>query len=108
LDAGKRRYLLRTVGRFRDLEELRNLVVSRTGDSVVRLSDVASVRQDHSRIRELSFINGQRVLGLQVRRESGSNVIDIKRGMLKEVESINREVLEPEGLRLALTADDAR
>ncbi|MEP1215529.1 MAG: efflux RND transporter permease subunit [Marinobacter sp.] len=108
VDAGKRRYLLRTVGRFRDIEELRNLVVSRTGDSVIRLSDVANVRQDHSRIRELSYINGQRVLGLQVRRESGSNVIDIKREMLEEVENLNTEVLEPEGLQLALTADDAR
>ncbi|WP_372971947.1 efflux RND transporter permease subunit, partial [Marinobacter sp.] len=108
VDAGKRRYLLRTVGRFRDLDELRNLVVSRTGDSVVRLSDVATVAQDHSRIRELSFINGQRVLGLQVRRESGSNVIDIKRAMLEEVDAINEEVLEPEGMELALTADDAR
>jgi len=108
VDAGKRRYLLRTVGRFRDLEELRSLVVSRTGDSVVRLSEVASVEQDHSRIRELSYINGQRVLGLQVRRESGSNVINIKRGMLVEVDAINAEVLNPEGMELALTADDAR
>ncbi|MEP1581586.1 MAG: efflux RND transporter permease subunit, partial [Marinobacter sp.] len=108
VNAGKRRYLLRTVGRFRDLEELRNLVVSRTGDSVVRLSDVATVRQDHARIRELSYINGQRVLGLQVRRESGSNVIDIKRAMLEQVEIINRDVLNPAGMQLALTADDAR
>ncbi|WP_420390096.1 efflux RND transporter permease subunit [Marinobacter sp.] len=108
VNAGKRRYLLRTVGRFRDLDELRNLVVSRTGDSAVRLSEVATVRQDHARIRELSYINGQRVLGLQVRRESGSNVIDIKRAMLAQVEIINRDVLNPAGMRLALTADDAR
>jgi len=108
IDSGKRSYLLRTLGRFEDLEELEQLVVSRTGDSLVRLSDVASVRQDHSRIRALSFVNGQRVLGLQVRRESGSNVIDIKRAMLTEVDAINREVLEPAGLRLDLTSDDAR
>lgn len=108
IDSGKRSYLLRTLGRFEDLEELEQLVVSRTGDSLVRLSDVASVRQDHSRIRALSFVNGQRVLGLQVRRETGSNVIDIKRAMLKEVDAINREVLEPAGLRLDLTSDDAR
>jgi multidrug efflux pump subunit AcrB len=106
--AGKRRYLLRTVGRFRDLEELRNLVVSRQGDSVVRLSEVASVQQGHSRIRELSWIDSQRAISLSVRREAGSNVIRIKDQMLDEVERINAEVLEPEGMRLALTADDAR
>ena len=108
LDAGKRRYLLRTVGRFDDPEALERLVVLRSGDSVVRLGDVAEVRQGRSPIRELSIIDGQRVIGLQVRRESGSNVIDIKRAMLTEVDAINREVLEPAGMRLALTSDDAR
>ncbi|GAA3966185.1 efflux RND transporter permease subunit [Allohahella marinimesophila] len=108
IDAGKRRYLLRTVGRFDDIEALRNLVVSRQGDNVIRLGEVATVQQDHSRIRELSVINGRKTLGLQVRRESGSNVIDIKHAMLEEVERINSEILEPEGLILELTADDAR
>ncbi|QEA38732.1 efflux RND transporter permease subunit [Pistricoccus aurantiacus] len=108
VDAGKRRYLLRTEGRFRDLDELRQLVVSRSGDSVVRLLEVAAVRQGQSRMRELSYVNGQRVLMMRVRREAGSNVIDIKRAMLDEVKRINEEVLEPEGMRLTLTNDDVR
>ncbi|MEE2762887.1 MAG: efflux RND transporter permease subunit [Pseudomonadota bacterium] len=108
IEAGKRRYLLRTVGRFDDLEALEQLVVQRQGDSVVRLGDVAEVRTGHSRIRELALINGQRVIGLQVRRESGSNVIDIKHAMMDEVAAINEEVLKPAGMVLELTADDAR
>jgi multidrug efflux pump subunit AcrB len=108
VSAGKRRYLLRTVGRFRDLDELSNLVVARDGDSVVRLSEVATVQQGHSRIRELSWIDSQRAISLSVRREAGSNVIEIKRQMLEEVDRINADVLEPEGMRLSLTADDAR
>lgn len=108
VDSGKRRYLLRTVGRFDDVEALERLVVQRDGDSVVRLGEVARVRQAHALLRDLSIINGQRVIGLQVRRESGSNVIQIKRAMLEEVAAINREVLEPAGLQLTLTSDDAR
>ncbi|MGO1503186.1 MAG: efflux RND transporter permease subunit [Marinobacter sp.] len=108
LDAGKRRYLLRTAGRFQDLDELRQLVVARNGDSLVRLADVAKVRQGQSRIRQLSYVNGRDVMILLVRREAGSNVIEIKRAMLEEVERINEEVLAPEGLELGLTTDDVR
>ena len=108
IEAGKRRYLLRTVGRFDDIQSLEALVVARRGDSVIRLGDVAEVRQGQSRISERSIINGRETIGLQVRRESGSNVIDIKWAMLEEVDAINREVLEPAGMELALTADDAR
>ncbi|WP_372958036.1 efflux RND transporter permease subunit [Marinobacter sp.] len=108
IDSGKRRYLLRTVGRFDDIDALEALVVERRGDSVIRLGDVAEVRQGQSRISERSIINGRETLGLQVRRESGSNVIDIKQAMLEEVEAINEEVLEPAGMELGLTSDDAR
>lgn len=108
IEAGKRRYLLRTIGRFDDAAALEQLVVRRQGDSVVRLGDVAQVQRGHSRIRELAVINGRRVIGLQVRRESGSNVIDIKHAMMAEIEAINEEILEPAGMVLELTADDAR
>ncbi|MGM0413147.1 MAG: efflux RND transporter permease subunit [Pseudomonadota bacterium] len=108
IDAGKRRFLLRTVGRFDEPEDMESMVVRREGDSVIRLGDVAEVVYDHGRIRQQSFINGQPVLGLQVRRESGSNVIAIKEAMMEEVAAVNDEVLNPEGLRLNLTADDAR
>mgnify|MGYP006285682887 FL=1 len=108
VDAGKRRYLLRTVGRFASAEELESLVIARRGDSVIRLGDVAHVEQGGARQRSLAFVNGEKVIGLQVRRESGSNVIEIKRGMLAEVERINAEILKPAGMQLELNTDDAR
>jgi multidrug efflux pump subunit AcrB len=108
LEAGKRRYLLRTVGRFRDLDSLRNMVIRRDNDQLVRLADIAEVRQDHFKLRSLSFSDGDPVLSLFVRREAGSNVIAIKRAMLEEVSSINRDVLQPAGMRMNLTSDDVK
>ncbi|QKX18034.1 efflux RND transporter permease subunit [Microbulbifer sp. YPW1] len=106
VESGKRRYLLRTLGRFKDLDELRALILRRDGDSIVRLGDVADIQLDHFKIRSSAYVNGMSVIFLSIRRESGSNVIDIKRAMEKEVEQINRELLIPQGMQLSLTADD--
>ncbi|ROQ20140.1 multidrug efflux pump subunit AcrB [Marinimicrobium koreense] len=106
VESGKRRYLLRTMGRFEDLEDLENLILERRGDSITRLSDVADVELDHFKIRQTSYVNTRPVISLSVRRESGSNVIAIKDAMMAEVENINRDLLNPEGMELALTADD--
>ncbi|WP_286875656.1 efflux RND transporter permease subunit, partial [Marinimicrobium sp. UBA4509] len=106
VESGKRRYLLRTMGRFEDLEGLENLILERRGDSITRLSDVADVELDHFKIRQTSYVNTRPVISLSVRRESGSNVIAIKDAMMAEVENINRDLLNPEGMELALTADD--
>jgi len=108
VDSGKRRYLLRTIGRVRDARELEDLVLARRGDAVTRLGDVAEVRLDHAEIRSESYVNGDPVISLAVRRETGSNVIDIKHAMAPTVAEINDEVLEPAGMRLELTTDDVR
>ena len=106
IESGKRRYLLRTIGRFQDLDDLRALILARRGDSLIRLADVAQVRQDHFELSGESFSNGDPVVSLAVRREAGSNVIEIKQAMLAEMEAINRDVLNPAGMVLRLTADD--
>ena len=108
LDSGKRRYLVRTVGRFRDVAEIGGLILAEREGALVRLADVADVRLDHFERRDLAFHNGRPALGLSVRREPGSNVIQIKYAMLPEVEAINRELLAPLGLQMSLSSDDAR
>ncbi|MEL7798419.1 efflux RND transporter permease subunit [Idiomarina loihiensis] len=108
LEQGKRRFLLRTVGRFDSLEEIENTIIRRTGDSLVRLKDVADIDFNHFELNSESWFKGQQVLSLQVQRELGSNVIDIKYAMLDEVERINEELLRPAGMEITLNSDDVR
>lgn len=108
LDSGKRRYLLRTVGRIGDVEQLAELVLDERAGTVVRLKDVARVTLDHEEPRELSFYNGRPALTLSLRREPGSNVIAIKRAVLPEAERVNAELLRPLGLEMRLSSDDVR
>jgi multidrug efflux pump subunit AcrB len=108
IDSGKRRYLLRTVGRFEDVPEIRNLVIRQDGGSIVRLEDVADVSLSHFEIRSRSYSAGEPSLTLAVRRESGSNVIAIKEAMLPVVERLDREIVKPAGLGIRLVTDDVR
>ncbi len=108
LERGKRRYLLRTVGRAETLDDLRQLIVARHGDAIIRLGELADIRLDHFEISDESYVNGQPVLSLSVRRETGSNVISIKRAMMPEVDAINEQLLRPAGMEMQLTSDDVR
>ena len=108
IDSGKRRYLLRTVGRFKSVEEIENLIVKRRGDSITYLKDIADVRLDHFELRSNAYVNGESVIFLSVRRVTGSNVIQIKDRIVPAMERINREVLNPAGMQMKLTTDDVR
>jgi multidrug efflux pump subunit AcrB len=108
VESGKRQYLLRTIGRFESIDALNDLVLSRRGDTIIRLADVAEVQLDHFEKRGASSMNGEPSIGMAMRREAGSNVIEIKRAVQAEIEAINRELMEPAGLVLALTGDDVQ
>ncbi len=108
IDDGKRRYLIRTVGRFADLRDLEDLILAHHNDADIRLRDIAEVRLDHYEVRGLTYVDGERGINLAVRRETGSNVIDIKENMLRTVDVLRRELLEPNGLRMILIGDDVR
>ncbi|AGA90026.1 cation/multidrug efflux pump [Thioflavicoccus mobilis 8321] len=108
VESGKRRYLLRTVGRFDEIDAIGDLILARRGDTLIRLRDVAQVVLDHFEIRDRSYVDGEPVINLSVRRETGSNVIEIKRAMLAAVAEINAEILRPAGMAMALTSDDVR
>ncbi|KNC66283.1 acriflavin resistance protein, partial [Pseudoalteromonas rubra] len=108
IESGESRYLLRVIGRFEQLSELENLIIKRDGNANVLLKDVANVTLDHFETRGVSYSNGERTLRLSVRRESGSNVLDIKEQMLPVVEEINQQLLAQNGLELTLLSDDVR
>lgn len=108
IEAGKRQYLLRTIGRFEDLQALENVILTRRNDSIVRLKDVASVSLGTFERRALSAYNGAENLFVAVRREPGSNVIDIKQAMLAEVDAVRTQLLEPQGLTIFAVSDDVK
>ena len=106
IESGKRRYLLRTVGRFKDVEELEQVIVDASGDALIRLGEIAEIRLGHFEIDRFFYTDGGSALGMSVRRQAGSNVIDIKRQMMPLVDELNRDLLNPAGMQLRLLADD--
>ena len=106
LDSGKRRYLIRTIGRFSDLDSLRDLIVVRRGDAVVRLRDIATVELDHAELRRLNYSNGAPNIWVSVVRQTGSNVIEIRDKMMPLVEQLNEDILRPNGLEMSLSSED--
>ena len=108
LESGESRYLLRVVGRFDQLKDLENLIISRTDNANLYLKDIAEISLDHFETRDLSFSDGERNLSMSVRRESGSNVIAIKAALEPLVKELNETLLLQNGLTLKLISDDVQ
>ncbi len=106
LDSGKRRYLLRTVGRFATTEDIENMVIAHRDGAFIRLRDLGYAELSTFEIQSYSYANGIPNINLAVRRQIGSNVVQVKEDVVKKVEQLNGSLLKERGLYMALNADD--
>lgn len=89
-------FLLRTLGEFKTLDDIRNTVIgsTQTGQPVY-LKDVAEVRDTMKETRFLSRIQGQKGVFLIFNKRSGANTVITAEAVKKELARI-RKVLPPD------------
>jgi len=70
--------LIRLSGKFRNVEELRNLVVATTREGAqVRLSDVADVQDAQKDVEKIARVNQESAIALQVLKQSDANAVAV-------------------------------
>jgi HAE1 family hydrophobic/amphiphilic exporter-1 len=102
---GSREFLVRTMGRFDNLEELRNLVVATPKGQFVRLGDVASVTDGVKEMESLSRLNGRRAVALDIKKMSGGNTVDVAEAVKKELEVLRQEI--PSDVEIVIAYDNS-
>lgn len=100
---GKRDVLIRTMGQFASLDDIRKTVVKVTSGGPIRVEDVADVVDTFKKQYDFVRSEGQEVIALPAYRKSGSNVIEVMEGLRAAIAQVNAEVLEPRGMKLELT-----
>ncbi len=96
----KRRWVIRTLGQFRDPEHVRQQVLSNEAGTPVYVGDVAEVRVDYKKVDSLSRRYGLTSNGLSVRRASNTNVMEVMEGVYAAVNKLNDGLLKRLDLEL--------
>ncbi|MGI8782542.1 MAG: efflux RND transporter permease subunit [Acidobacteriota bacterium] len=84
--------LLRTQGEFTSVDEIRDLVLTTRGGIPLLLRDVATIEDSHEEVRGMIRIDGKPGIRMSVRKQSGSNTVEVAEAVHREMEQINREV----------------
>jgi HAE1 family hydrophobic/amphiphilic exporter-1 len=106
---GHTEYLVRTLNEFVRPEDMRAIVVHRSGDAIVRLSDVARVFTGHKEREIITRIDGAESVELAVYKEGGTNTVTVSNAVTTRLESLRAELnrLDP-NLRMDIITDQAR
>jgi len=76
MDTGQGRFAIKVPGLFESVEDILNLPIVVSGDSMVRFADVATANRSFKDPAGFARVNGQPAVALEVSKRIGTNIID--------------------------------
>ena len=105
LTQGPRQLLLRTMGKYTNVDDFSKVIVATPGGKVVHLSDVAQVVDGVKEQTSLTRVNGKIAVGLSIIRQSGSNTVRVAEAIQKQLVSLQKEI--PPDLKITIARDNS-
>ncbi|MCL2414322.1 MAG: efflux RND transporter permease subunit [Bacteroidales bacterium] len=106
MNIGTGTFTVSTQGEFTSSSQIENLVVSRPGTSVVRLSEVATVLDTIAETTQEMRMDGERGVELLIRSQSGGNTVAIANAVLAELPYILRDLPDDVNIEVAVNTAD--
>ncbi len=113
IEEERREYTVRVVGEFQNLDQIRNVRIPVTNrmnpmgaPNIIRLSDVATVRDDIAERTEGARVNTRNTVAIIVTKATDANTVDVCNGVKREIEQLKREL--PRDIEFVLTQDQSK
>ena len=97
--------IVRTLGEFRDMETIRDIVLLRSDEGVLRLRDLARVEDSHEDVRLLTRLNGRPAVKVNVIKQADANTVRTVQAVREQLELLQASF--PPGTRYALLQNQA-
>lgn len=105
LELGPAEQLVRVAARIIDPKDFAKLVVDVRNGVPIRISDLATVNDDAIEPRSAALVNGVPAIGLDLRKVSGANTVQVAESIIKRAKELQARL--PEGVDLSVVRDDS-
>ena len=89
---GKTQLLVRTMGKYKTVEDFNKVIVATPMGKPVYLSDVATVEDGVEEKTSLTRVNGKVAVGLNIIKQSGSNTVEVAHNVNKQIEKLQNDI----------------
>jgi multidrug efflux pump len=95
------------VGEVKNLDEIKNIVINTSSGALVKLKDIAIVRDGFKKAENYARYNGKNVITLNVIKKSGQNLLDASDQIKAIIADMQKNKL-PSNLIVEITGDQSR
>jgi HAE1 family hydrophobic/amphiphilic exporter-1 len=106
MDESKSRFVVRTLGQFKSVDEIENLVITKRDDIPVYIRDVAEVKLGYKKLQAFVRQKNEPSIAVNAQRDVGANVLTVMEGLRAACFELNENLLRDMGLELEQVYDE--
>ena len=106
IDMQKMRRSIRVVGEFKNTEVIENIIFKTSSGAIVKLKDIAKVRDSFKEQESYARLNGKNVISLNIIKKSGENLLNAA-DKIKETLDELKSKKYPSKLTVTVTGDQS-
>ncbi|MEJ2721304.1 MAG: efflux RND transporter permease subunit, partial [bacterium] len=99
-------FLLRTENEFKDVDDIRNTIVTQVDDRKVVLADLGNIWRGYREREVITRINGAEAVEIAIHKEGDANTVDVARRIQSRVQTLQKEL--PENVEMEVLFDQSR
>ncbi|MBQ0117611.1 MAG: efflux RND transporter permease subunit [Flavobacterium sp.] len=88
--------LIRLAGKYKSVEELRNLVILTKNGSQVRLAEIADVQDTQKEVEKIARLDQKNTILLQVSKQSDANAVTVSENVMKMISKVEKDYADSE------------
>ncbi len=97
---------LRTLGRIEEAKEFNDVIVADVKGAPVRIKDIGYALDGEEEARSLSRLDGENAVSLLIRKQSGTNTVEVVDRVVDKLEEIKKTL--PQDIRFQIVRDQSR
>ncbi len=104
LQTRESKMLIRLSGKYRNVQEMRNLVVSDKNGIQIRLGDIADVQDSQKQVEKISRVNRKSAIAIQVIKQTDANAVQLSEDIKTTIAKIEKDYAK-QGIKLEVAND---
>lgn len=105
IEGDTKQYTVRLAGKAQSVDEVRNVVVSKTKNGgLIKLSDIADVVDGSTEMTSLNRINNEESIGLQIQKQSDANSVEVSKLVHAQLAQLEK-TYAAQGVKFNIAAD---
>jgi HAE1 family hydrophobic/amphiphilic exporter-1 len=101
-------FLVRTVNQFKDVEEIKGIIIEKRGDVQITLGSIADVFRGYKERKVISRINGRECIEAAIYRAADANTVSVVEAVTARLKTVQQEILKPRNMDYLLITNQSK